>query len=98
MSPRQLRGFIISVRKATECISGDGIKKPTPSELKNKESVRKSLFYKKKLLKGHILCERDFISLRPEIGICPMEIDSLSNRILRVDVNKNQVTKFSDLK
>ena len=98
MSPRELRGFIISVRKVTECISGDGIKKPTPSELKNKEVVRKSLFYKKKLLKGHTLCEGDFISLRPEIGICPMEIDSLNNRILRVDVNKNQVTKFSDLK
>ncbi len=98
LSPKELSVFILSIRNATECLSGDGIKKPTPSELKNKEVVRKSLFYKKKLSKGHILQETDFISLRPEIGISPMEIDSLNNRILKVDVNKNQLTKFSDLK
>ncbi len=98
LSPTQLRRFINSIRKTSECISGDGIKNPSPSELKNKEVVRKSLFYNKRLKKGHILCESDFIPLRPAIGISPMEIDSLSNRALKVDVNKNQLTKFSDLK
>ena len=43
LEPRELKQMIISIRNIEMAISGNGEKKPSPSEEKNLKSVRKSL-------------------------------------------------------
>ena len=96
LSPSQLKNFVSSIRKAEKCISGDGFKKPTLSELKNKNLVRKSLYYRDYFKRGYKLTIHDFVALRPDLGISPMEVDHLVEKKLNVDVEKHQLIKKSD--
>jgi len=96
LSPSQLKKFVSSIRKAEKCTIGDGYKKPTSSELKNKDLVRKSLYYRDYFKKGDKLEIKDFVALRPDFGISPMEIDNFIEKKLKVNVNKNQLIKKSD--
>lgn len=96
LSPLQLKKFVSSIRKAEKCTIGDGYKKPTPSELKNKALVRKSLYYRDYFKKGDKLEIKDFVALRPDFGISPMEVHNFIEKKLKVNVNKNQLIKKSD--
>jgi len=54
---------------------GDGVKRPSPSEIKNIPIVRKSIVAKKSIRKGELFTEDNLTSKRPGTGITPMEWD-----------------------
>ena len=60
-----------------EIALGDGNKKPTISELKNKKHVRKSLVAKRKISKGEKFSYENITCKRPGEGISPMKIDEI---------------------
>jgi len=91
----ELIQMVKSIRQV-ELALGVSHKFPTDSELKNVDIVRKSLHYKNELKRGHILCQSDFISLRPGSGISPMKIDDLIGKILLTDVVSSEIVKISD--
>jgi N,N'-diacetyllegionaminate synthase len=66
--------MIKAIRKVSLAL-GSSIKKPSPSELKNKAAVRKSIVASKNITKGEILTEETITSKRPGTGISPMEWD-----------------------
>ena len=72
---------------------GNGDKKSTENEEKNKNVVRRSLFFSKDLKKGDIICEKDLIALRPYNGICVSKFGEILGKELIQDVKMNSYVK-----
>lgn len=56
---------------------GNGIKKPSQSELKNREIVRKSIVAKIEIREGETFSEKNITTKRPGNGISPMLWDKV---------------------
>jgi N,N'-diacetyllegionaminate synthase len=56
---------------------GDGVKKPSKSEMKNILIARKSIVAKKPIRKGESFTEDNLTVKRPGSGISPMEWDEI---------------------
>jgi len=94
LEPGELKEMVMSIRNVEKAISGDGIKKPSPSERKNLKVARKSLFVNRDLKKGEILQKEDLIALRPGDGISPMDIGKVIGKHILKDVNGFEQLKW----
>lgn len=63
-----------------EVALGDGIKRITPSEAKNKTIARKSLVASKLIKAGEIFTVENLTAKRPGTGISPMQWDEVIGR------------------
>jgi len=96
LEPWELMQMVQSIRNIEKCL-GDGIKKPSNSELKNIEITRKSIHYDGSFKKGHILTDSDLVMKRPGTGLSPMLIDKVIGKTLKLDVHKDTMLKLEDL-
>ena len=76
LQPDQLNEMVRAIRNI-EVALGDGIKRPSQSELANIRIIRKSIIAKTKIKKGEILNENNLIVKRPGGGISPMKWDEI---------------------
>jgi N,N'-diacetyllegionaminate synthase len=76
LEPHELKEMVSSIRKV-EISLGDGLKRPMPSEIPNKEIARKSIVASKKILKGQLFTIDNLTTKRPGSGISPMRWDSV---------------------
>lgn len=76
LEPTELEAMVKAIRNIEKAI-GDGIKKPSKSELKNKPIARKSLIAIKKIGKGDLFTEENIGIKRPGNGISPMRWDEV---------------------
>lgn len=97
LEPEELKQMVSSIRNIEEALSGDGIKAPSPSEIKNKEIVRKSIHLLHDLDEGHELKELDLIALRPANGISPMKWKEVIGRRLTRSMTAFSQIHWSDL-
>jgi len=97
LEPDELAEMVKAIRNIEKAISGNGEKKPSPSEDKNIKIARKSIHLNKNLIKGHIITSDDLIALRPGDGISPMNWDSLIGKKLVIDKNEFDKLLNSDL-
>ena len=95
LEPTELKNMVEAIRNIEQSISGNGIKEPSESELKNIFVVRKSLHFKNSLPEGHVMTENDLIALRPGSGISPMEIDIYVGKKLIENVREFSMVKHS---
>lgn len=72
LEPDELKKMVDSIRNI-ELALGNGIKKPSASEAKNIEAVRKSIVAIKDIKAGEILTEENIGVKRPGKGISPMK-------------------------
>ncbi len=56
---------------------GDGVKRPSASDLKNKSVVRKSLVAACDILEGEIFSENNLAVKRPGTGLSPIRWDEV---------------------
>ena len=63
-----------------EIALGDGIKRLTPSESRNKPVARKSLVASKTIKTGEVLSAENITTKRPGTGISPMNWDDVMGR------------------
>ena len=98
LEPNELIAMVRAIRNIELAIQGNGIKKPSKSELDNLIIARKSLHTTKALRKGSILNESDLIPLRPGDGISPMKWEMVIGKELLVDCIPFQKIELSDLK
>ena len=77
----ELKQMINSIRNIEQAISGDGIKKPSKSEIKNIEIARKSIVAKININKGEVFSEKNITTKRPGSGITPMLWDKVIGKI-----------------
>lgn len=72
LEPGELAAMVRAVRNV-EAAMGNGVKKPSESEIKNIAIARKSLVAVTKINKGEFLTEKNIASKRPGNGISPMK-------------------------
>ena len=95
LEPNELIHMVKAIREVTQSIAGTAKKAPTPTELDNRKVARKSLCYSGGFEKGKQLKEEDFIALRPEGEISPMQIDDFIGKILKKSVLKFQTVNLN---
>ena len=71
MSPEELTALVKAIRN-TELALGDGVKKVTESEAKNKDVARKSIVAKVPIKAGEVFTTDNITVKRPGNGISPM--------------------------
>lgn len=76
LEPKDLQAMVCGIRNI-EVALGDGIKRLTPSEQRNKNVARKSIVASKKIYKGEIFSNKNVTCKRPGGGMSPMKIDSV---------------------
>ena len=79
LEPEELNAMVTAIRNI-EVALGDGIKRPTPGEIRNKIVARKSLVARKAIMAGEIFNEQNVGCKRPGSGISPMRLDELLGR------------------
>lgn len=84
LEPRELKAMVNAIRNIEEAM-GDGIKRPSPSELKNRAVVRKSIVASRDIKKGELLSEDIITTKRPGTGISPMKWDSVVGKAASKD-------------
>ena len=88
LEPHELKKMVSAIQNIEKAM-GDGIKKSSPSEIKNMSIARKSIVAKKPIKKGELFSEENLTIKRPGTGISPMEweniISKVSNRAYEMD-------------
>lgn len=79
LEPEELQAMVAAIRNI-EVALGDGIKRLTPSEAKNKHVVRKSLVASRPIKAGETFTAENIITKRPGMGISPMRWDEVMGR------------------
>ena len=76
LEPEELKSMVLAIRNIEEAM-GHRVKRPSPSELKNLNIVRKSIVASKAIRKGETFSEENLSIKRPGKGISPMEWDKI---------------------
>ena len=97
LEPNELKQMIQSIRNIEEALSGDGLKNPSSSELKNRDIARKSLHLTRNMKKGEIIDGNDITALRPGIGISPMDIDQVIGKTININLKEQEPLFWENL-
>jgi N,N'-diacetyllegionaminate synthase len=76
LEPDALKAMVTAIRNI-EIAFGDGVKRLTPSETRNKPVMRKSLVASQIIKAGELFTEKNITSKRPGTGISPMRWDEI---------------------
>ena len=79
LEPGEFKAMVTAIRNIEEAL-GDGIKRLTPSELKNKPIARKSLVSNRPIKAGELFSVENITAKRPGTGISPMRWDEVIGR------------------
>ena len=89
IEPMQFKTMVNQIR-AIELALGDGIKRPSLSEKKNMEVVRKSICAAANIKKGDIFTNENLTTKRPGYGISPMRINEFIGKKSKKDLSKDE--------
>ena len=76
LEPEELNAMVAAIRNI-EVALGDGIKRLTPGEARNKPVARKSLVASRAIKAGEVFSAQNITSKRPGTGISPMRWDEV---------------------
>ena len=93
LGPDELKSMVTAIRNIEKSL-GDGIKRPSPSELKNRPLVRKSIIAGMDIKEGDMLTENNITVKRPGIGINPMEWDNVIGRKAIHDFKEDELIEI----
>jgi N,N'-diacetyllegionaminate synthase len=94
MMPADFADLVRQIREA-EIAIGDGEKTVRPSELENQSIARRGVYASRDLEAGEILLSSDFVMLRPQTSVSPMEIDSIIGKSLRSPLMRHEPFDWS---
>ena len=89
LEPSELKAMVNGIRKIEKAL-GDGIKKPSKSEQKNINVVRKSIVAIKPIKKGEIFSEENIGVKRPGTEISPMKWYEVIGKTAKKDFEINE--------
>ena len=93
LEPNELKSMIDNIR-IVEKAFGDGVKKPTPSELLNVAITRKSIVANKPIKKGEIFTIQNITTKRPGTGITPMRWNELIGKRSSKDYKEDELIEL----
>jgi N-acetylneuraminate synthase len=79
LEPHELKAMVDGIRNIERAL-GDGIKRPSASELKNKPIARKSIVARRPIQAGEPFSADNLAAKRPGTGISPMRWDEVVGR------------------
>jgi N,N'-diacetyllegionaminate synthase len=79
LEPDELKAMVSAIRNI-EIALGDGVKRLTPSEARNKPVARKSLVASEPIKAGEPFGAHNLVAKRPGTGISPMRFDEVAGR------------------
>ena len=91
MEPVELKAMVRAIRNIELALSGDGLKRPSPSETKNIEIARKSLVALTPVRAGELFTEANLGVKRPGSGISPMRWDEFIGRPANRDYQADEL-------
>lgn len=80
LEPEQFKAMVEAIRNV-EIALGDGIKRPSASELKNRPVARRSLVAARRIRAGEAFTAENLAAKRPGTGISPMQWDDVIGKI-----------------
>jgi N,N'-diacetyllegionaminate synthase len=93
LEPYELKAMVSAIRNI-EIALGDGIKRLTPSEARNKPVARKSLVASKAIKAGEVLSGENITTKRPGTGISPMSWGAVMGRIAVRDFAEDELIQL----
>ena len=93
LEPDELKVMVQAIRNIEKAL-GDGIKRPSPSELKNKPIARKSLVATRSIKAGEVFSEENLMAKRPGTGISPMQWDEVIGRTSPRDFSEDELIEL----
>lgn len=90
LEPNELKELVDAVKNVEKAI-GDGNKKPTESELQNRNVARKSIVALKPIKKGELLSEDNLTTKRPGNGISPMRWNEIIGTSAKRDYQEDEL-------
>ena len=90
LEPAELKAMVTAIRNI-EIALGDGIKRLTPSEARNKPVARKSLVANRAISIGEIFTTENITTKRPGTGISPMRWDELVGQASQKNYNEDDL-------
>jgi N,N'-diacetyllegionaminate synthase len=96
LEPHELKSMVSAIRNIEKALSGDGLKKPSPSEIDNRVVVRKSIHVKEEIAKGEIITMEKLIMKRPADGISPTLLELVLNKKANEALIAGRRLQFSD--
>lgn len=90
LEPAELKAMVTAIRNI-EIALGDGIKRLTPSEARNKPVARKSLVASRAISIGEIFTAEILTTKRPGTGISPMRWDELVGQASQKNYNEDDL-------
>lgn len=79
LEPSELKAMVLAIRNIERAL-GDGIKRPTLGEMRNRPIARKSLVATRPIAVGDRFCADNLTAKRPGTGISPMRWDEVIGR------------------
>ena len=95
LEPEELRAMVLAIRNI-EAAMGDGIKRPSASEMKNRDVARKSIVAKTNIQKGEVFTEENLTAKRPGNGISPMQWNNVIGLKADRDYEPDEIIKLPD--
>ena len=80
LEPTELKAMVTAIRNI-EIALGDGIKRLTPSEVRNMSAARKSIVASQVIKAGDTFSARNVTTKRPGTGVSPMRWDEVMGRV-----------------
>lgn len=96
LEPGELKAMVSAIRNIEKAL-GDGIKRTTASEAKNKDIARKSIVAARNIKAGEVISEKDIDMKRPGNGISPMRINEVIGRKAVHDIPEDALIDLSFL-
>ena len=93
IEPKELKYMIRAIRNI-EVSLGDGLKKPSKSEIRNMSVVRKSIVASKNIKKGEIFSDLNLTAKRPGNGLSPFSLNKILGKKSKKNYKKDQQIKF----
>jgi N,N'-diacetyllegionaminate synthase len=90
LEPAELKSMVAAIRNI-EIALGDGVKRLTPSEARNKPVARKSLVASRSIRAGEVFSAQNITAKRPGTGISPMRWDEVVGRIAPRDFAEDEL-------
>ena len=96
LEPAELKAMVQAIRNIEQAL-GDGIKRPSPSELKNKTIARKSIHLSRELPAGTILKEEHLVMKRPGDGLSADMLPLMIGRRIKLALAADSKLQLEDL-
>jgi len=93
LDPLELKLMVRAIRNIEKAM-GDGVKKASPSELRNKSIARRSIVARRYIRKGEVFSEENLAAKRPGTGVSPMSWDEILGKTARRDYEEDTMIEL----